>query len=194
MPPETDGTCTWPGQDVHERSDSLFSYHGGNVRKSGRQSYHTNHAHGDCYTMDIDGIQPDSTDYWLAIIKNSDDKDLIITSITGWVSSFENTQIYEACIGGTFTYASNGTAVVPCNLNAGSGKTASGDFYVNDGGGNITTVVAGSIAGRHIFTTTPGRWVKNSGWVIPKNQCFMLRSNIAEKLTGYISFYYHDAS
>jgi len=154
---------------------------------------HVAHDEGDAFTMDIDGIQPDSTGYWVAIIKNSDDRDLIITSITGWVSSFKNDQIYEAYVGGTFTYATNGTAVVPANLNAGSGNVAQGDFYVNDGSGNITTVVAGVVAGRYIFTTTPGKWVKGSGWIIPKNKCFMLYSNIAEKLNGYISFYYHDS-
>ena len=156
------------------------------------EEHHTNVAHGEAYTMDIDGIQPDAADYWVAIIKNTADDDLIITSITGWVSSFKNDQIYEAYIGGTFTYASNGTAVVPANLNAGSGKTATGSFYVNDGSGNITTVVAGSVAGRFIFGTTPIKWVKSSGGISPKNQCFMLYSNLAEKLTGYISFYYHE--
>ena len=153
--------------------------------------HHVNHDHGDCYTMDIDGIQPDAANYWVAVIKNTDDRDMVISSLTGWVSSFKNDQIYEAYIGGSLTYATNGTPVVPCNCNAGSGKTAYGDFYVNDGTGNITTVVTGSIVGRYIFTTTPSRWEKNSDWVIPKNQCFMLWSNLAEKLTGYISFYYH---
>ena len=154
--------------------------------------HHANHAHGTAYTMDIDGIQTDGASYWLAIIKNTDDDDLIITSITGWVPSFSNTQIYEAYIGGTFTYAANGTAVVPANCNAGSGKTATGSFYVNDASGNITTVVAGSLAGRYIFGAEASRWEKKSGWIIPKNQCFMLWSDLAEKLTGYISFFYHN--
>ena len=153
---------------------------------------HANDHHGDCYTMDIDGIQPDAASYWVAIIKNTSDTNMHITSITGWVSSFKNDQIYEAYIGGSFTYAANGTAVVPANLNAGCGHSAVGDFYVNDGSGNITTIVAGSVAGRFIFGTTPIKWKKESHWVIPKNQCFMLYSNIAEKLNGFISFYYHN--
>lgn len=154
--------------------------------------HYVNYDHGECYTMDIDGIQTDGANYWIAIIKNTSDDDMIITSVTGWVPSFSNTQIYEAYIGGTFTYATNGTAVVPCNCNAGSNKTATGSFYVNDTSGNITTVGTGTLVGRYIFTTTPSKWTKDSGWIIPKNQCFMIWSDLAEKLTGYISFYYHN--
>ena len=154
--------------------------------------HHANDAHGEAYTMDIDGIQTDGTNYWIAIIKNTSDVEMHITSITGWVSSFSNTQIYEAYIGGEFTYASNGTVVVPTNCNAGSGKTATGDFYVNDGSGNITTVTTGTLIGRYIFDATVTKWSKNSNWILPKNQCFMIWSNLAEKLTGYISFYYHN--
>ena len=144
------------------------------------------------YTMDIDGIQPDGANYWVAVIKNTADEDMVITSITGWVSSFENTQIYEAVIGQTFTYAANGTAVVPVNTKSGISGGADGDFYVNDGSGNITTVGGtGLIVGRYIFTTTPLKWTKGTGWIVPKNQTFMIWSNLAEKLNGYISFYYH---
>ena len=155
--------------------------------------FHANHNHQTAYTMDIDGVQTADAAHWLAVIKITDDDDLIITSITGWVPSFSNTQIYEAVIGGTFTYASNGTAVVPTNLNTRSGHSPTGLFYVNDGVGNMTTVGDGSIAGRYIFTTTPTKWEKATGWIIPKNQCFAIRSDLGEKLTGYISFYYHNS-
>lgn len=154
--------------------------------------HHANHHHGEAYTMDIDGVQTDGVSYWLAIIKNTSDIDLQITEIVGWVPSFSNTQIYEAYIGGTFVYATNGTAVTPANLNGGSGKTATGDFYVNDGSGNITTVVAGDMVGRFVFGTTPIAWASGAHWILPKNQCFMLWSDLAEKLTGYVSFYYHN--
>jgi len=154
--------------------------------------HHANHCHGEAYTMDIDGIQTDGANYWLAIIKNTDDVDMHISGIVGFVPSFKNDQIYEAYLGGTFVYATNGTAVVPTNMNAGSGKSATGEFYVNDGSGNITTVVAGDIVGRFVFGTTPIEWAAYGRWILPKNQCFMLWSNLAEKLTGTISFYYHN--
>lgn len=154
--------------------------------------FHANNMHGTAYVMDIDGVQTAGANQWLAVIKNTDDLDLIITSVVGWVPSFDNTQIYEVYLGGTFTYTANGTAVVPTNMNAGSGNSATGDFYVNDGVGDMATIVAGSIAGRYVFSTTPLKWSNRSGWIVTKNQCFMLRSDLGEKLTGYISFYYHN--
>ena len=110
--------------------------------------HHANHEHETCYTMDIDGIQTDGAGYWLAVMKNTSDDAMVVTSITGWVPSFKNDQIYEAYLGGSFTYAANGTAVVPANCTASSGKTAEGEFYVNDGSGNMTTIVAGTLVGR----------------------------------------------
>ena len=154
---------------------------------------HTNEAHGGAYTMDIDGIQTDGVDYWVAIIKNTDDDPLHISGVTLWVPSFSNTQIMEMLVGGTLVYATNGTVVTPTNCNAGSGKTATGEFYVNDGSGNITTVVAGSIVGRYVFDTTPLTWTPPSRIILPKNACFMLRSDLAEKFTGFISFFYHNS-
>ena len=146
----------------------------------------------DTFTMDIDGIQTDGVSYWLAVIKNGHStKDLVVTSITGWVPSFSNTQIYEAVIGQTFVYASNGTLIVPVNVKSGIAGGAQGSFYVNDGSGNITTIGGtGLIVGRYIFGAEAGKWTKRSGWIIPPDQTFMIRSDLAEKLTGYISFYY----
>ena len=146
----------------------------------------------DSYTMDIDGIQTDGANYWLAVIKNGDDNDLIVTSVTMWIQGFSEDSIIEAYTNSTFTYASNGTAVVPANLRSGVSGGAEGEFYVNDGTGNITTITAGAVAGRFIFGTTPTKWEKKSGWIIPKGQTFMLWANENGKvLYGYISFYYH---
>jgi len=145
----------------------------------------------DAYTMDIDGITPDSADYWLAVIKNTDDDPMVVTSVTLWVNEFSDIAIVEAFLGSTFTYTDNGTVVTPTNLKSGVTGGADGEFYVNDGSGNITTIVAGSVAGRFIFTTTPLKWEKGSGWVVPKNQTFMLQVGSSKKFTGYISFYYH---
>ncbi len=142
------------------------------------------------FTMDIDGIQTDGVSYWLAIIKNTHSaKDLVVEHIEAWVPSFSNTQIYEAVLGQTFTYASNGTAIVPVNEKSGVTGGAQGDFYVNDGSGNIATIGGtGLIVGRFIFGTTPIDWPL--GAVLPPNQTFMIRSDLAEKLTGTLHFYY----
>ena len=142
------------------------------------------------FTMDIDGIQTDGVNYWLLVVKNGHStKDLVVEHLCGWVPSFSNTQIYEAVVGQTFTYASNGTAVVPVNEKSGITGGAQGDFYVNDGSGNITTVGGtGLIVSRYVFDATPLDW--SLGTIIPPDQTFMLRSDLAEKLTGSLHFYY----
>ena len=181
-----DGT----GQGFRAKVDDENRLHVDSISEG--RAYHANELHGEAYSMDLDDATTDGANYWVAIIKNTADIDLHVSAVTLWTPAFDNTQIVEADIGGTFVYASNGTAVVPTNANAGSGKSAVGSFYVNDGTGNITTVVAGSIVGRHIFSTTPIKWQDDAQWILPKNQCFMLWSNIADTLTGYISFYYHN--
>jgi len=160
---------------------------------SASEQHYVNDAHGEAYSMDIDGITTDAANYWLAIIKNTDDTPLHITSITLAINAYTADAWIEAFMGGTFVYAANGTAVVPTNRNAGSGKTATGLFYVNDGTGNITTVVSGSVAGRYRFTAIPEKWVFSSHLILPKNSCFMLQqAKSGEVMKGYISFYYHN--
>ncbi len=142
------------------------------------------------FTMDIDGIQTDGAAYWLAIIQNGHStKDLIVTKVVAWVPSFSNTQIYECVLGQTFEYATNGTPVVPVNEKSGVSGGAQGKFYVNDGSGNITTIGGtGLIHSRFIFSTTTLEWLMEL--VVPPSQTFMIRSDLAEKLTGTIHFYY----
>lgn len=159
-----------------------------------QSQHHANHDHGTAYTMDIDGITCSSS-YYLAVMKNNDDDDMIVTSVTLWVAEFKDALNIEASVGGSFTYAAGGTAVVPANVNAGSGNVADGDFYVNDGAAtDISTIVAGNIAGRFLFDEKPLKWTKETSWVIPKNQCFFLKNDAANdnKWTGYISFFFHN--
>lgn len=147
---------------------------------------------GEAYTMDIDGIQTDGANYWLLVIKNGHStKDLVVEHIDAAVPSFSNTQIYEAVIGQTFVYLDNGTPVVPVNKKSGLTGGAQGDFYVNDGTGNITTVGGtGLIVCRHIFGVETSEW--KLGMVVPPAQTFMVWSDLAEKLTGVVHFFYRD--
>lgn len=147
--------------------------------------------HQDAYTMDIDGVTIGAGHY-LAAIKNTDDKKLVIDKVTLWVNEFKDTAIVEASVGGTFAYSANGTAVVPSNCDAESGKAAVGSFYVNDGVGDLATIVVGDITGRFIFNITPLAWMKESGWVLPKNSCFFLKSEGGVTFRGYISMHYEE--
>jgi len=153
--------------------------------------HHAAHEHGEAYTMDIDNVVCDADGNTFVYIQNTDDKDLIITSITLWVASNKDDSNVEAYVGHILTAVANETAVTPSNVNPRSGNSASGIFYVNDGAGNLTTLTGGVICGRWKPTTTVGKWEKKSGWVIPKNQTFTLQCTKDNTFRGYISFYYH---
>lgn len=161
---------------------------------SRNEQMHAALRHQLAFTMDIDGVLVSSS-YYIAAIKNTDDKKLVIDKVILWVAAFKDTSIVEASVGGTFVYAAGGTAVAPSNCDAESGKTATGSFYVNDGAAtDISTIVAGDITGRFLFTTLPTIWEKLSGWVIPKNGCFFLKHDVANDNTfnGYISMHYEE--
>jgi len=154
---------------------------------------HACHVHGTAYTMDIDNVVVDGDGYYFLYIQNTDDDDLIITSITLWVATAKDDANIEAYIGHTIASAANYTAVVPTNVNAGSGLTADGVFYVNDGAGNLTTLSGGAVAGRWKPTTSVGIWENPSGWVIPKNQTFSLACTKDNTFRGYVSFFVHNS-
>lgn len=154
---------------------------------------HASHDEGVAYTLDLDGVVVDGDGYNFVYIQNTDDNDLIITSINLWVNQNKDDDNVEAWVGHTLADVANHTAIVPANLNPGSGKAASGVFYVNDGAGNLTTLAGGVIAGRFKPTTAFSRWIKETGWVVPKNQTFVLSTAKDNKFTGYISFYIHNS-
>ncbi len=149
---------------------------------------------GEAYTMDIDGITSAADGNWLAVIKNTHSTmNLVVTRFHLLPNQPKDDQAIEVYVGGTFVYLAEGTPVVPANVLASKTGGAQGDFYVSDGSADIiTTIVAGSIAGRFPM---PGRVpytpVLPSEWIIPPGQCFMLRPTKDSKFYGFISFYYH---
>jgi len=158
------------------------------------EQMHAALVHQRAFTMDIDGVAVSSS-YYIVAIKNTDDAKLVIDKVILWVVTFKAESIVEASVGGTFIYAAGGTAVVPSNVDAESGKAGTGSFYVNDGAAtDISTIVAGDITGRFLFDTKPLVWEKLSGWVLPKNSCFFLKHDVANDNTfhGYISMHYED--
>lgn len=147
----------------------------------------------DAYVMDLDGIATNGAEH-IAVIKNTDDDPMVVTSITIWVATFKDTTYVEAKLNETFTYAAGGTANTPVNLRSGVAGGADGLFYTIAAAGTDITTFAGTavFGGRFIFTTTPIKWEKRSGWVVPKNQVFSLYNNGNDNtFYGYISFYYH---
>jgi len=149
---------------------------------------------GNAYVMDLDGIATNGAEH-IAVIKNTDDRDLIITSVTIWVATFKDTTYVEALLNETFTYAAGGTAVTPVNMKSGLVGGAEGEFYTIAAAGTDITTFGGTavFGGRFIFTTTPLKWHKDSGWIVPKNQVWSLYNQGNDNtFYGYISFYYHN--
>lgn len=145
------------------------------------------------FTMDLDNVVIDGDTYIIAAIKNADDEELVITSITCWVATAKSDGWLEAYVGGTYTNDSNGVVVSPTNLHAGSGIAPSDNslFIKNDGGGNMTTVAGANVAGRWLPSASVGKWSKTTGWVLPKNGVFYITGAKDNTYRGYISFYLH---
>lgn len=168
-----------------------------NQMKISGPTYAENHESamvGDAYTMDIDGITSAVDEHWLLALKNTHASDnLVVTRIYILPNQAKDDQQIRVYLGGTFVYLAEGTAVVPTNLRSGITGGASGDFYVSDGSGDImTTIVAGSVAARYpVPSRVPYDLREHAGWVVPPQQCFMLRPTKDSKFYGFISFYYH---
>lgn len=154
--------------------------------------HHAAHEHGEAYTMDIDNVVSDADGNCIVYIQNTDDKDLVITSITIWVASNKDDANLEAYVGEALSAVANNTSITPTNVNPGSAKAATGVFYVNDGSGDLTTLSGGAICGRFKPRETVQKWEKKSGWILPENQTFTLKCTKDNTFRGYISFYYHE--
>lgn len=152
--------------------------------------------HGDAYTMDIDGITSAVDEHWLAVIKNGHSTlNLVVTCVHIMPNQAKDDQQIRIYVGGTFSYLAEGTLVVPVNILASKSGGAQGDFYVSDGSADImTTITAGSVANRFpVPARQPYDCCNNGNWVIPPDQCFMVRPTKDSKFYGFISFYYHES-
>jgi len=145
----------------------------------------------DGYVLPINGIDVNGAEH-IVVIKNGDDRDLIITAIT--LSGSETGRWVHVYLNESFTYAAGGTPVVPTNVKSGIVGGAEGEFYTLDAAGTDITTFTGTstIAGIYTFQTTPLTYRTDSGWVVPKGQVWSLY-NVSNNIVynGHISFYYH---
>jgi len=150
---------------------------------------HTNHNERECYTMDLDNVVVDGDGYFLVSLQNTNDDDLIVTSITLWTATSKDDCNVEVTLNGTLASAGT-TAVTPVNC-SGKGNNATGTFYKNDGAGNMTVTTTGDIVSRRKFSSTPYKWEKKSGWILTKNDVMNIVVTKDNTFRGYISFFYH---
>ena len=149
----------------------------------------------DAYVVDIDAVDVNGAEH-IVVIKNTDDDPMVVTSVVLWVNEFKADCVIEVNLNETFTYAANGTALTPINMRSGVAGGADCIVYEIAAGGTDITTFGGTATkgGRFVFTILPMKWVKDSGWVIPKNQVFSLYHDGAGRdnvYRGYISFYFH---
>ncbi len=157
-------------------------------------SQETNHNHKTAYVMELPAATLTAAWVWAAL-KNTDDLEMHITSVVLWTTVNKSNDWVSAYTRGAFTYAANGTSVSPANCNSGGALGASGSFYYNDGVGDLTTITAGQSCGSILVTTTPTRFRVDSEWVVPKNQTWYLKSELANDNTyrGWIEFFIHNS-
>jgi len=155
---------------------------------------HAANLKGDGYIMPIDGVGTNGAEH-ICVIKNTDDRDLIVTAITLFVASYKMPPYVKVLLNETFVYAAGGTAVVPTNVKSGISGGAEGLFYTIAAGGTDITTFAGTsaIGGIYVFNVSPLTFSTDSGWVVPKNQVWSLYNTGNDNTYyGHISFYYHE--
>lgn len=152
---------------------------------------------GDAYVLACDSITISANDYLIALMINQDgqQRDMIVTKIDLAGDESEEKGVFDVNLGATFTATvANSTAAIPGNVNGGSGKVAGGEFYVNDGSGDMTTesgayigyVKKQALQNYNTELSIPG------GWVIPYGQSISVSNGRAGIFYGCIHFYYRD--
>lgn len=163
--------------------------------KQHEDAFEENIEHGRAFILDLPAVVLGSNWVWCAI-KNNNDLDLVIAETHVWTATNKDNDIVGAYTRGTFTYSANGTVAVASQLNAGKALPGTGDLtlYYNDAVGDLATIGAGQIAGKILARTTPQELKVCGRWVIPKDQVFYLKSELANDntYTGYICMYFHN--
>ncbi len=148
--------------------------------------------HRDAYVMELPAVILGGAWVWAAI-KNTADTELIVVRCVLWATTGKANDWVSAYTRGAFTYSANGTAATPANCNSGGALSAEGSFYYNDSVGDLATITAGQSCGSMLLTTTPQVFEVESKWIIPKNQTWYLKSELANDNTyrGWVEFHYH---
>ena len=153
---------------------------------------HVNHDHGDFYSIVLNQV-PTAGDDCILYLKNDDDKDLLISSITLFASGA--VEVY-AKLGDTGT-RNGAAALTPVNRNAGSGNAA--DCTCEQGAdldGGAATLAGGAEVERIAVEANKQSlkicWC--SGIIIPKNQTMTLWASAIVTVNATIGVAFHDGS
>ncbi len=153
------------------------------------EGLHVNEDENEAYTVMVD-ITSASTDDDFFYLKNTSDDDLIVSKIEGWCD--DANQEISVYIGATDAGTAAGDALVPANLNAGSGNAADCDCTQDA----TDLAITGGRVGRLLkFPVTALELVvfnfESTGIILPKNQRLHMQAALAGLINLNITFYYH---
>lgn len=148
------------------------------------EQHTTNHEEGLTFEMLFE-VAATAGDACVLYIKNTDDKDLIITGFHARVAAAVDINFYVKDTG----TASGTTANTPTNQNSGSGSVATGSFFT---GAGITGLTRGTKVQRLWLTSTKSEFhAFDSSIVVTKNQTFtMCPATSGVSIVGNIPFYF----
>jgi hypothetical protein len=178
----TDGT----GNSYAAKVDDGNRLHVVSLTKTSEHA--ANHDEGEAYSISFSSTPTGAGDCFF-YIKNEDEKDMIIEGIGMYLPAAE---YFDVVIGDSGTPV-GGSDITPVNLNAGSGKTASGTFL---SGNDITGLSGGSVVYRIYKVSGTGSEYNNfdQDIIIPKNATFSLYVQTGTTaLAGFIDLYLHQS-
>jgi hypothetical protein len=148
--------------------------------------HHINHEHQELYSIVVSKTPTGAGDCFLYIKNNSDD-DMLVCALSAYAATDESIQVKHGDTGTT----SGGTANVPVNRNAGSGKTA--DCTCEDGV-DITGLSGGSVVDEVAVDGATGtrKHIWRSDIILPKNatmSLYAVTGAIALKVTLTVAFH-----
>ncbi len=153
------------------------------------ENLHANKDEKEVYSSLVD-VTTATTDDDFFYLKNNSEKDLIITKIEGWCD--DANQEIKVLIGATDAGTDAGDAIVPGNLNAGSGNVAEVDCTQD---ATDLAITGGYVVRLLKFPTTALEredFHFEEGIILPKNQRLHMQAALAGLINLNIFFYFHD--
>ena len=156
------------------------------IRETGA---HINIDEGETYCVLVD-VTTATTDDDFFYLKNTSDTPLIIKRIEGWCD--DASQEIKVLIGGTDAGTDGGDALVPANMNAGSGNSADCDCTQDATDLAITGGHVVSLLKFPPVALTRAEFNFPEGIILTKNQRCHMEAALAGLINLNIYFHYHD--
>ena len=154
------------------------------------EELHVNDDDKEAYKILVDVTSATTDDDFFYLQNTRSSKKLIITRIEGWCD--DANQEIKILLGATDAGTNAGDVIIPANLNAGSGNTAT---VVCTSDATDLAITGGTVVELLKFPTTAlerAVFVYPEGIIIPTNQRLHMEAALAGLINLNITFYYHD--